>query len=352
MTLWIVFVFLCLLALAFVVWPLYRSSGRLTPLLATVIVLAAGSSALLYNKIGEPGVPSGAGSSPELNEMITSLAKRLEQNPDDVNGWVMLGRSYRSMEQYDDAIAAFEKALQLEQGKNAQTMVVLGVTLMESQGGQMSDRSASLFENALALEPNNSNALFYAGSAAERRGDLIVAADRWEILLGLNPPPEIQALLNRKIAEWRGHPPIPAGMGQAQVAQPTQSGMGQAQVAQPTQSGGDAIVTLSVSLSDDAQAALPADATVYVIARDAAMPSPPIAVAPRRLSQLPTVVELSDVNAMVAGRPLSLFSEFEVVVRVSLSGSPAAQPGDWFGSLIVSANSGQTVDLVIDQKIP
>ena len=55
---------------------------------------------------------------------------------------------------------------------------------------------------------------------------------------------------------------------------------------------------------------------------------------------------------MVAGRPLSGYSEFEVVARVSLSGGPAAQSGDWFGSLIVTANSGQTVDLVIDQKVP
>ncbi|NCF72720.1 MAG: tetratricopeptide repeat protein [Gammaproteobacteria bacterium] len=352
MTLWIIFVLLCLLALAFVVWPLYRSSARLTPLLATVIVLVVGSSTLLYNKIGSPNVPSGAGSSPEFNEIISSLAKRLEANPDDVNGWLMLGRSYRSMGQFGDAIAAFEKALQLEQGQNAQTMVVLGVTLMENQGGQMSDRSSSLFENALALEPNNQNALFYAGSAAERRGDLILAADRWETLLGLNPPPDIQEMLTRKISEWRGHPPIPSGMAEAPAAQPAPAGMGQAQVAQPTQAGGDAIVTLSVSLSEDAKAALPADATVYVIARDQAMPSPPIAVAPRRLSQLPTIVELSDVNAMVAGRPLSLFSEFEVVVRVSLSGSPAAQPGDWFGSLIATANSGQIIDLVIDQKVP
>jgi hypothetical protein len=64
------------------------------------------------------------------------------------------------------------------------------------------------------------------------------------------------------------------------------------------------------------------------------------------------VVELSDTNSMVQGRPLSGFTEFEVVARVSLTGSPAAQPGDWSGSLIVEANSGQTVDLVIDQKHP
>jgi cytochrome c-type biogenesis protein CcmH len=105
-------------------------------------------------------------------------------------------------------------------------------------------------------------------------------------------------------------------------------------------------------LSDEAAAALPVNATIYVIARDPMQPSPPIAVSPRQLSDLPVRVDLDDRNAMVAGRPLSGFAEFEVVARVSLSGSPAAQSGDWSGSLIVSANSGQIVDLVIDQEIP
>ena len=95
MTLWIVLVILCLVALSFVVWPLYRSSGRLTPMLAMIIVLAVGVSAGLYHEIGQPGIPSGAGSMPDSEEIVASLAERLEDNPDDVNGWVLLGRSYQ-----------------------------------------------------------------------------------------------------------------------------------------------------------------------------------------------------------------------------------------------------------------
>ncbi len=207
MTLWVVLILLCFVALAFVVWPLYRSSGRLTRLLALVIVLTVGVSTALYRHIGHPGVPSGAGSVPDADDMIRSLAERLEENPDDVNGWMLLGRSYQSMRLYDDAVSAFEKALELEQGQNAQTMVALAIAIMERQDGDATGRSSSLFENALALEPNNANALFYAGSAAARRGNLDLAAERWELLLGLDAPPEIQELLQRKINEWRGLPP-------------------------------------------------------------------------------------------------------------------------------------------------
>jgi cytochrome c-type biogenesis protein CcmH len=156
-----------------------------------------------------------------------------------------------------------------------------------------------------------------------------LAADRWEKLLAQETPPEIRELLQRKISEWRGLPP------------PT---------AQPALS--DAVVSINLSVSDAALSDLPADATVYVIARDPAQPSPPIAVTPRRLSELPVVVSLSDRDAMGAGRPLSGFAELEIIARVSVSGSPMAQSGDWSGSLRVNTNDAPSIDLIIDQKVP
>ncbi len=331
MTLWGVLSLLCFAALAIVVWPLYRSSGRLTALLMAVIVLVVGLSTTLYYRIGHPGVPSGPGSMPDVGEMVLSLAGRLEDNPDDVKGWLMLGRSYQTLQRYDEAVAAFEKALALEQGQNAQTLVALAIVLMERQDGEMPDRSATLFENALALDPNNPNALFYAGGAAAQRGNKALAADRWEMLLGLNAPAEIQELLQRMISEWRGLPPP---VLQNEIQQDS------------------AIVSINLSISSDAISALPADATVYVIARDPAQPSPPIAVTPRRLSELPMVVSLSDRDAMIPSRLLSGFSELEIVARASVSGNPIAQSGDWSGSLFIDVSATRSVDLIINQEIP
>jgi len=352
MTFWIIVAVLCLVALAFVVLPLYKSAGRLTPLIATIIVLGVGSAAALYNEIGRPGVPSGAGTIAdaglETDQAVAALADRLKANPDDADGWVLLGRSHLSMRQYDDAIVAFEKALALEQGRNAQTMVSLAIALMESRGGELTERASSLFENALALEPNNPNALFYGGNSAARRGDKSLAADRWEKLAEQQgAPPEIRETLMRQVNEWRGLPPPTAEPPPVPSAEPSPR-----PAAEPSPVPADSIVSLNLSLSEEAAAALPANARVYVIARDPKQPSPPIAVAPHQLAQLPLRVDLGDSNSMVAGRPLSGFAELEIVARVSLSGSPAAQSGDWSGSLIVSANSGQTVDLVIDQEIP
>lgn len=327
MMLWTTLSALLLLAMAIVCWPLFRDSRRLTPMLASVCVFVVAAAGGLYYYLGSPGVPSGAGSVPDVDEMVSTLAERLQDNPDDADGWIMLGRSYQTLGQFDDAISAFETAIALEEGRNPQTLVAVGLALMAQQNGQVGDRAVRLFENALALDPNNPNALFYAGGAAAQRGNTALAADRWEILMGLNTPPEVRELLQSKINEWRG------------VSAPPIEELSRS-------------LTVRVSVAESVSDSLPPDTTVFVIARDPAQPSPPIAVARRRLSELPALIELSDRDAMIPGRPLSGFDSVEVVARASASGAPAAQSGDWFGSGVVDQGNTREIDLVIDQIVP
>ena len=268
--------------------------------------------------------------------MVEALAARLEQQPDDVNGWKMLGRSYMTLGDFGGAVTAFERAVELEDAQNAQTLVNLGVALAQSGGQQLSPRSVSVFENALALDPNHQEALFWSGIGAFNRGDASLAADRWERLLATNPPPEIASIVSQRIAIWRGEQP-PAPVPEAPAAQSATSG--------------DAVVRASISVTDTASAALPADATLFVIARDPAQPSPPIAVTRRRLAELPATIELGDRDSMIPGRALSGFPEFELVARVSVSGSPAAQPGDWFGSAIVRPSDSTNISLSIAERV-
>lgn len=342
MTFWIIISVLSLVALAFTALPLYRGSGRFTPLVAIVIVGTVALSALLYQEIGNPGVPSGRGGQDEhgMEQAVESLKARLDSQPDDVAGWKMLGRSYMNMQNFAGAANAFEKAMALESGGNAQTMVDLALALLNRDGSAIQGRPAALIENALALDPNNAAALFYSGVAAAEKGDTGTAADRWEVLLGLNPPEEIRPLLEQRIAEWRGLPPPQMAVGQL------------APEVQPAAVPADAVVMARVSLSLEAMAAVTTNAFVFVIARDPAAPAPPIAVVRRQVSELPADIALGDAQSMVAGRNLSGFDSFELVARVSLSGGPGAQSGDWFGSVIVTPSESNSVVLTIDQQVP
>jgi len=344
-TFWTILVLLCLVAILFAVWPLYRESHRLTPLLATVIVFTVGLSAIMYDQVGRPGVPSGrsvgesAEDLPGMEEVVTSLKARLAENPEDIAGWKMLGRTQLTLRDYAGAAETYERAMALEEGRDAQTMVDLAIAILNRDGTPIEGRPASLIDNALALDPNNPAALFYSGLGAANRGDTETAAARWEILIGLNPPANIRSILEQRLAEWRGEP-MPA---QA-AAMPTPAG----DASLPD----DAVISASVSLSDEAMSAITTDASVFVIARDPAAPSPPIAVSRHRVSELPAVVSLTDGQSMVEGRNLSMFAEIELLARVSLSGSPGAASGDWFGSLIVRPAESGSVVLTIDKQVP
>ena len=343
MTLWVVFAAMSLVALAFAAWPLYRRERKLTPLLAVTIVGIVVLSSGLYYQQGQPDVTSGTATSPEMDEVIESLAARLEENPDDVNGWTMLGRSYLALGDYQGAIDAFEQVNDIEGGQNPQTLVSLGEARLGASQGAIVGEISALFESALAMDPNNPQALFYGGIGAFNRNELPLAADRWERLLSLNPPAEIQGILRQRIAEWRGEPapeieaPPPAPAPQPAPVEEAPAGT---------------VVSVDLLVSDTAISAIGRNAVVFIIARDPAAPVPPIAVARRQLAELPAVVHLGDRESMVPGRELSGFAEFEIVARVSLSGQPGQQSGDWFGSVIVKPAESATVNLVISEQVP
>lgn len=351
--LWLTLGVMSFAGVVFAVWPFLRENSRNFGVVAVAVLFVVASSAGLYSTLGSPGLENerlshGGGQGGDMLEVVESLAKRLESNPDDVNGWRMLGRSYMNLAMHGKAVEAFERVVELEDGQSAQSLVELGEAVLAAEGGQtMPPRAMSLFENALAVEPNNQAALFWGGLAAFNRGDADVAADRWERLLGTNPPEDIRNVIEQRVAEWRGGEAAPA-MAAAEQQTATQPAEPAAEPAPPAEG---AIVSASIALSDAAQSALPQDAIVFVIARDPAQPSPPIAVTRRRLAELPAVVHLGDGESMVAGRALSGFDEFELVARVSLSGQPVSQPGDWFGSVIVKPAENGSIALSIDTPV-
>ena len=361
MNMWVLFGVMSLVAVGFAVWPMYRRQQRLSPLIAASVIFVVALSSGLYYQQGSPHLPSaGAAGAASMDDAIAGLAARLEANPEDSAGWTMLGRSYMSMGNFNGAVEAFEKAVELESAQDPQGLVGLGEALMAQSGGAVDSRITSLFENALALDPNNPQALFYGGLSAFNRNDEALAADRWERLLALNPPEEIQGILRQRIAEWRGeaspqmpasHPPIDAGADTATVADPVPAAQPETEVVERPPMGEGAVVRANVALSAEAVAALPAEAIVFIIARDPAQPMPPIAASRRMLSELPALVELGDRESMVPGRDLSGFAEFELIARVSLSGQPMAQPGDWFGSVIVNPSASNDIELSISNEV-
>jgi cytochrome c-type biogenesis protein CcmH len=306
----------------------------------------------------------------DAQDAIAELAASLEENPEDVEGWKFLGRSYRAQERYREAAQAFERAYELADDDPV-VLLDLGEALLFADSTAITGRAGQLFENALRLAPNNARALWYGGLAAANRGERLLAADRWEQILDTAPPDDVRQILENNIRELRAA----AGAGTDQAAAEagandgamaaTAADMPAEEAAEPSVTQSEpappppaptadvapGTVPLQVTLSPELAAQAPADAVLFIFARTPGAGGPPIAAVRRRAGDLPLSLTLSDANAMMAGQQISTQEELELVARVAKGGSITASDGDLIGNLVYRMDSGEPARLVIDEVV-
>src|SRR5271168_1821938 len=150
--------------------PLLRDrNSRMVGAMAAVLVIgaAAGLYPLWSNWDWHAPAAAPAAPRPDIMAMVAKLEKHLQDQPDDQQGWLMLGRSYMALERSDDAVAAYDHAHRL--GKSAEAALGLGEALSMRAGGDITPDAAQLFEEALSEAPSNPKALLYGGFAAAIR---------------------------------------------------------------------------------------------------------------------------------------------------------------------------------------
>jgi cytochrome c-type biogenesis protein CcmH len=132
---------------------------------------------------------------------VAALAKRLEQNPNDVNGWKMLARSYSSMEKYAEASNAYGRAVKLKTD-DADLWADYALAKTMANGQQVAGEPMDLVNKALKLDPENPKALQLAGGAAFQAKRYPEAVAYWErVLKKLPPDSELAQALKLKIDE-------------------------------------------------------------------------------------------------------------------------------------------------------
>ncbi len=130
--------------------------------------------------------PGGPMSNQQIAANVEKLAKRLEQNPNDVQGWLMLARSYLSMERFADAASAYEHATALN-GNDAGLWADYAEAAAMANGQRLAGKPTDAINRALQIDPKNQKALDLAGSAAFQAGDYKKAIDSWQKLLAQFP---------------------------------------------------------------------------------------------------------------------------------------------------------------------
>lgn len=325
----------------------------LVPLLAAGLYMHFGAPAALDPDQRAAGVAgmAGHGSEAELQAQIVGMVARLEErlaaNPEDGEGWAMLGRSYLWMERIDLAAMALERAVAFND-RDPQLLVDYADALAMIGGQSLEGRPRELIDRALSLDPNNQKALWLAGTAAYERGDYAPALGYWQRLRDLVPAGSDAALaMDNNIAEVRGL------LGAAAPPRAEQRAPAQNQAQAQTDAAGAARIQGSILLAEELRGRVESGATLFVYARAAAGPRIPLAVLRVPAGDFPFEFTLDDSLAMDASMSLSRFDEVVILARISRSGGAMTQSGDLQGtSAVVPTVGSGPVTVVIDEVVP
>jgi cytochrome c-type biogenesis protein CcmH len=301
--------------------------------------------------LGEGGGHAQDGGS--MDEVVAKLQERLKASPGDLEGWRMLGRSYLVSSRFDEAVAAYEKASALTGGKNADIELDLAEALVLTDKPENQQRAKGIIDAALAADDSNQKALWYSGLMASRAGDTETAKARFSKLLESNPPPQIREILVAQLAELGVTVPSEAGAAAPAGMGSMGGGMGGgAGTAPATAEASGRTIRVAVSIDPALASRLKPGTPLFVSAREAGIPGPPIAAVRISSDQLPTTVVLSDANSMIEGRNLSSVDEVQVVARIAFGGTPVATSGDLSGEARHRKGAPADLSVIIDKVTP
>ena len=293
----------------------------------------------------------------DISSMVESLAARLRENPEDIEGWVMLGRSYAIMERFDDASATYAKLVQMVPD-NPQFLSDYADMLAMINNGSLLGKPAEMITRALAIDPNFPKALALAGTLEFEQDKFDQAVAYWERLLSAIP------------ADSRLHKSVSDSIVQAKsLAMRSKGESAPVQLAQNSNVGTDATAGSSSAEKQEISAGVPSisgsvtldpsladkvspDDTLFVFARASQGPKMPLAILRLNARDIPVSFKLDDNMAMTPAMKLSSFPEVVVGARISKTGQAIPASGDLEGhSDPVKIGDGE-VSITIDHVVP
>lgn len=313
------------------------------PVLAVVTYRQIGAEQTLERiAAGKAAVREAGSRAAALENMVASLAERMQQEPDNVEGWALLGRSYAVLQQFDQAAAAYAHAAQLAP-ENADILSNYADALVAASNGDFTDEVGDVLARALAADPGHLKSLWLRGHWKYRHGDAQGAIDDWrKVVAALPPQDENTAVIQQQIqlAQER------AGIS------PDSSAPAQTAAAPAGAVAGTASVRVRVALAPGLRDKVSPDDTLFIFARAVKGPRMPLAIVRKRAADLPATVTLDDSQAMSPAMSLSKFDEVSIGARISKSGQAMPSSGDLQGTVSPISTDDGDASLTIDEVIP
>ncbi len=271
----------------------------------------------------------------DVEEMIATLTQRLEANPDDAEGWAMLGRSYYFVQQYDTSAKAYGNAIAKLSVESADLYADYADAKALANNRSLQGKPMEAVVRAIQIDPNHTKSLWLAGTGAYQAKDWQKTKQYWEHLLTLMPQGSENAqMIEANLRE------VYQFMGQAAPQQGA------------TNAASGMAVSGTVELDPAVSAHVSPDDVVFIFARAASGPKMPLAILRKQVRDLPMTFTLDDSMAMTPEMKMSNFPELVIGARVSQSGTAMPEAGDIEGlSGTIRLSDGNEVNLIISDII-
>lgn len=315
------------------------------------------ANATQFHSENMAGMPQGHA---EINSVVDNLVARLQDNPEDIEGWVMLGRTYAIMGKFQEASATYGKLVEMIPD-NAQLLSDYADVLAMTNNGSLIGRPAELINQALSIDPEYPKALALAGTVEFEKENYEQAANYWQKLLGLIPQDSQLATSVSNSIDQAKSLAVKGKEGQpVQLAQnskitsdlPHEAAQAVSETAAAGDSNDPAKISGKVAISSDLINKMSPNDVLFVFARAKTGPKMPLAILRLSAKDLPTTFSLNDDMAMTPTMKMSSFPEVVIGARVSKSGQAVPSSGDLEGFSQPVKLGAKDVMITIDQVVP
>ncbi len=376
MNFWTFAIALLVVSAAIVCWPLFAGSAKdkITGLFVLLMIPLAGI--LMYQSIGTPeaiNLPSRVAAQPstqqqtahseqqgQMDDLVASLQQRMIENPDDPEGWLILGRSLKTMQRYAEAEEALSNANRLVPD-NPSIMVELAETMLFNSGKpEVSPEARQLIESALAIDANQQKGLWIMGMASAQDGDDTQAITYWTRLQEQLDPASgpFQAVTQQiEAAQTRMGIPVSAtaetSAAESSVVTPPAATPSKAKPVVSEAAAGEFGIPATITVGDGLSGPYPASATLFIFIHPAGAAGMPLAVKRLAPRGFPMSLNFTDADLLQPGGSLQAFELLDISARISMSGIANIASGDIQANRVtVNTKNVSAIDLHLDQRVP
>ncbi|HJW45376.1 MAG TPA: tetratricopeptide repeat protein [Lysobacter sp.] len=322
---------LALLALGFVLRPLWRDSRIVGLGMFTGIATVAG---LLYLLVGTPKAldPAQRRAPETLADALTQLQAELQRNPDQPEGWRLLARAHAAQGQAKEASDAFAEAVKLTPDDPDLLAEAAEARARASEDRRFDDEAVALLRHALEQQPMHQRSRWFLGIAQRQAQQPAEAAKTWEPLLSVvdsGTANSLRAQIDAARAE-AGLSPLPTTTADKTTA----------------------LLRVTVTLAPELKAKIGPNDALFVIARQPSGAPMPLAVKRLPANDFPVTVELGDGDSLMPTMKLSQAGNVELVARISRQGVANRAAGDLESApQTAQAKAGARYDVRIDRTV-